>query len=200
MIDYWDYTGDATYNDLAVDGIAFQADVEDGRGPFMSANWTAWMENDSLGFWGLTAMLAAEMNFPNPPKGTPSWAQLAQGVFGTLEARYQKEEREDTCAGGLRWAVLPQSGGYGYKNTISNGVFLNLSARLARYTGNQTYGEWANKTWTWLTDVGFVDESYDVYDGAHVAMSCNDTNHAQFSANAGVLLQGAAYMYNQVCP
>lgn len=82
---------------------------------------------------------------------------------------------------------------------IANGCFFNLGARLARYTGNTTYADWAETTWEWMESVGFLDPtSYKIYDGAHVGTNCTDINKAQFSYNAGVFLQGAAFMYNYV--
>lgn len=81
---------------------------------------------------------------------------------------------------------------------IANGCFFNLGARLARYTGNQTYADWAEKTWDWVQGVGFMDANYNIYDGAHVETNCTDLNRAQFSYNVGVFLLGAAYMYNYV--
>lgn len=82
---------------------------------------------------------------------------------------------------------------------IANGCFFNLGARLARYTGNKTYADWAEKTWDWMVRVGFMDSEYNIYDGAHVEHNCTDINRAQFSYNNGVFLLGAAYMYNYVC-
>lgn len=82
---------------------------------------------------------------------------------------------------------------------IANGCFFNLGARLARYTGNTTYSDWAEKTWDWMEGVGFMDpETDNIYDGAHVDKNCTDINKAQFSYNNGVFLQGAAFMYNYV--
>lgn len=82
---------------------------------------------------------------------------------------------------------------------IANGCFFNLGARLARYTGNTTYSDWAEKTWDWMESVGLLDPAtYKIYDGAHVKTNCTDINKAQFSYNAGVFLQGAAFMYNFV--
>ncbi len=82
---------------------------------------------------------------------------------------------------------------------IANGCFFNIGARLARYTGNETYADWADKTWDWLWNVNYIDhDSWHVYDGAHVEANCTDINKATFSYNAGVMLQGAAFMYNYV--
>lgn len=59
----------------------------------------------------------------------------------------------------------PSNAGYFYKNAISNGAFFQVSARLARFTGNQTYVDWAHKTWNWSQAIGLISPTYDVYDG-----------------------------------
>lgn len=71
-----------------------------------------------------------------------------------------------------------------------------MGARLARYTANTTYYSWAHDTYDWLKKVAYIDAEYNVHDGAHVYANCTDVNRAQFSYNAGMLLQGAAFMYN----
>lgn len=92
LIDYWHYTGDSTYNDLAEIGIQFQTG---DNNDMMPTNWTASMGNDDQAFWGMTAMSAAETNFQNPKPGRPSWLALAQAVFNTQAVRM-----DDHCNGG----------------------------------------------------------------------------------------------------
>lgn len=98
----------------------------------------------------------------------------------------------------LRWQVYPFLSGYDYKNSIANGCFFNLGARLARYTNNNTYADIAEKAWDWTTGVGLIDENYRIYDGAHIETNCTDINRIQFSYNMGVWTLGAAMMYNHV--
>ncbi|GAB1319300.1 Mannan endo-1,6-alpha-mannosidase [Madurella fahalii] len=193
MIDYWHYTGDDSYNAVALEGLVHQ------NGPslasaFMPTNWTATMGNDDHGLWGMLAMLAAELNFPSAPQGEPSWIELAEAVFGLLAARWAED---DVCDGGLRWQIMPTNFGYNLKNTLANAIFINLGARLARYTGNQTYAVQARQTWDWLTAVGLVDESFNVFDGTLPDSDCSDIIRYAWSNNAAVLIQAAAYMYNQ---
>jgi mannan endo-1,6-alpha-mannosidase len=138
-------------------------------------------------------MTAAELNFPNPPSNQPQWLALAQAVINTQIPRL-----DDLCGGGLRWQAFPFLNGYSYKNAISNGCFFNLAARLAVYTGNATYANFAEDTWVWMRSVGLMDDKYAVYDGAHVDTNCTDINRVQFSYNAGVFILGAATMYNFV--
>ncbi|AEO57010.1 glycoside hydrolase family 76 protein [Thermothelomyces thermophilus ATCC 42464] len=190
FIDYWKLTGDSTYNDLVTQAMLFQVGPDrDYRPP----NYTASLGNDDQAFWGMSAMTAAENNFPNPPADQPQWLALAQAVFNTQAS---PEEHDDTCNGGLRWQIYLSNNGYDYKNSIANGCFFNLGARLARYTGNKTYAEWAEKTWDWVRGVGYMDDQYNIYDGGHVQHNCTDINRAQFSYNNAVYLLGAAFMYN----
>ncbi|KAF3760595.1 family 76 glycoside hydrolase [Cryphonectria parasitica EP155] len=190
MVEYWHYTGDATYNDVVTQALLFQVGPNQD---YMPPNVTASLGNDDQGFWGMSAMTAAELNFPNPSSDQPQWLALAQAVFNT---QADPSRHDSTCNGGLRWQIPLSNNGYDYKNSIANGCFFNLGARLARYTGNQTYADWAVKTWDWVTGVGFMDAQYNIYDGAHVETNCTDINKAQFSYNNAVYLLGAAHMYN----
>lgn len=190
MIDYWHYTGDDTYNDVVTQAMLHQVGPDAN---YMPPNYTASLGNDDQGFWGMSAMQAAEENFPDPPADQPQWLALAQAVFNT---QADPSRHDDTCGGGLRWQIPFANNGYDYKNSIANGCFFNLGARLARYLDNQTYADWAEKTWDWVRGVGLMDDQYNIYDGAHVADNCTDINRAQFSYNNAVYLLGAAHMYN----
>jgi len=196
-IDYWHLTGDATYNELIEEGMLHQVGDNNDYQPL---NHTASLGNDDQGFWGMSAMLAAENKFPNPPEDKPQWLALAQAVWTTQAA---PERHDDTCGGGLRWQVPRLNVGYDYKNTIANACFFDLGARLARYTDNATYAEWADKTFQWIYDVHYIDtkpvrgvEGWRVYDGGHIGHNCTDVNKAIFSYNAALLMHGAAFMYN----
>ncbi|KAK3392086.1 mannan endo-1,6-alpha-mannosidase [Sordaria brevicollis] len=190
LIDYWRFTGDDSYNDVITQALLWQ--VGPGQ-DFMPPNVTASLGNDDQGFWGMTAMTAAENNFPDPPDDQPQWLGLAQAVFNT---QAHPDRHDTTCGGGLRWQIFSINNGYDYKNSIANGCFFNLGARLARYTGNQTYADWAEKTWDWMRGVGLMDDDWNIHDGAHVQKNCTDVAGAQFSYNFGVFTLGAAHMYN----
>jgi mannan endo-1,6-alpha-mannosidase len=130
LVEYWAYTGDSTWNSLVTDAITFQ--IGPGKS-FMPENVTHEEGNDDQAFWAFTALTAAELKFPDPPKEkSPSWLALAQAVFNNQVTRWDTT----TCGGGLRWQIFIINAGYDYKNTISNGAFFQLAARLARYTGN----------------------------------------------------------------
>ncbi|KFY91551.1 hypothetical protein V500_04619 [Pseudogymnoascus sp. VKM F-4518 (FW-2643)] len=189
LIDYWLYTGDSAYNDLVTQGMLFQVGPNND---YMPPNQTKTLGNDDQCFWALAAMSAAESNFPNPPKDKPQWLALAQAVFNTQAQRWDKSK----CGGGLKWQIYTFNNGYTYKNTISNGCFFNLGARLALYTRNDTYADWASTAWNWMSEVGLIDAEYAVFDGSDELKNCDSINGVQWSYNIGILLNGAAAMYN----
>ncbi|KAJ6443676.1 peptidase S15 [Purpureocillium lavendulum] len=191
LIDYWAYTGDSTYNHEVMAALQFQVGQDDDYQP---RNVTASLGNDDQGFWGMSAMLAAESKFPDPPADKPQWLALAQAVFNTQAS---PERHDDRCGGGLRWQIPVTNAGYDYKNSIANGCLFNLGARLYRYTGNKTYSDWAVKTWDWMIRIGLIDNStYAIYDGANIKQECAIINRPQFSYNNAIFAQGAAFMYN----
>lgn len=77
-------------------------------------------------------------------------------------------------------------------------LLLQRGARLARYTGNQTYSNWAEKVWDWEQGVGLITPDWRVIDGASVdgTQNCTKPDELQWSYNAGIYMHGAAVMYN----
>jgi mannan endo-1,6-alpha-mannosidase len=191
MIEYWYYTNDTSYNPTVTAAILSQVGTDND---FMPENQTKTEGNDDQGFWGMAAMSAAEMNYPNPPSTEPQWLALAQAVFNEMVTRWDTS----TCGGGLRWQIFTWNAGYTYKNSIANGCFFNIASRLARYTGNQTYADWAEKTWDWLENIGLISDDYKVYDGTSDTSNCSTIDHLQFSYNQGIFVFGAAIMMDFV--
>ncbi|KAG9528260.1 mannan endo-1,6-alpha-mannosidase, partial [Aureobasidium melanogenum] len=191
MIDYWYYTGDDYYNSIVSQAIQFQVGTGDD---FLPTNQTKDEGNDDQVFWAFTAMDAAELNFPEPTDpNAPSWLSLAQAVFNEMAGRWDTS----TCDGGLRWQIYTFNAGYDYKNSISNLGLFQLAARLARYTNNATYVDWAEKTWQWYTGVSLWDgETYQVFDGTTTESNCSSVDHFQWTYNYAAAIGGAAYMYN----
>lgn len=148
--------------------------------------------NDDQAFWGFAIMSAAEKKFPLPTSVNFSWLQLSENLWNSQARRW-----DDTyCRGGLRWQIFENNRGYDYKNTISNAAFFQLSARLARITGNQTYVEWASKSYDWLVGAGLIDtNNYKVFDGIQVN-DCQNKNTEIWTYNTAVLTYGTAVMYN----
>jgi hypothetical protein len=192
LLDYWYYTGDSTYNDETEQALLFQVGPDNNYEP---TNRTSDLGNDDQAFWAMAAMSAAELKFQNPSPDKPQWLALAQAVFNRQAARWDDKD----CGGGLRWQIFSFNNGYNYKNSISNGCFINIGARLGAYTGNQTYFDWVEKTWDWMSEINLISPSYQVFDGTDVLLNCSQLDHVQWSYNSGVLLLAAATMWNQVC-
>jgi mannan endo-1,6-alpha-mannosidase len=190
MMGYWHYTGDTSYNNVTYDALTSQL------GPAYDFNMPseAFDEgNDDQGFWVIAAMDAVEYGFPDPFPPAPDWLQVCINAFNDYVSRWDTT----TCNGGLKWQFHPANAGYEYKNAIANGIFFQLSARLARYTGNQTYVDWAYKAYDWSSAIGLVDaRNYNVYDGTDDTINCTQVDHDQWSYNVGVFLYGAAVMQN----
>ncbi|CAN8100143.1 unnamed protein product [Discula destructiva] len=190
LIDYWYYTGDTRWNDITQQGLLWQTGTDND---YMPPNQTLTEGNDDQSFWGMAALSAAEYGFPNPPANQPQWLALAQAVFNTQAARWDMS----SCNGGLRWQIFTWNKGFDYKNSISQACFFNIAARLALYTGNATYADWAYKVWDWMTESEFMDQdSYYIYDGSHIEDNCGNITPYQWTYNPGAFLLGAAAMYN----
>lgn len=196
LLDYWYYTGDTQYNHYIKESLLAQ--VGENK-DYVPLNQTTTEGNDDQAFWGITVMAAAERGFENPNSSEPQWLYLAQAVFNTMSLRW---DGSDACEGGLRWQIFQWNSGYDYKNAVSNGAFYHLAARLARYTGNSTYVEWATKIWDWMEKESIIDGNTNyllVFDGVHLdgqAGNCSRVSSLQWSYNAGLLLSGAAYLFD----
>ena len=136
-----------------------------------------------------------KIQFPDNTSSTAtSWLDLAVNVFNDQAARWSTS----TCGGGLRWQIYPFNDGYDYKNAFAAGAFFQLAARLARYTGNQTYADWATKSYDWTSTVGFISDDYRVFDGALVIGNCSAIYRLQWTYVAATFMYGSAVMTNFV--
>lgn len=193
ILDYWYYMQNDTYNSMLTQALLYQTG---DNNDYMPLNQTVTEGNDDQAFWGFVVMAAAERNYPNPPKDQPQWLYLAQAVFNTMASRWDS----DTCGGGLRWQIFTWNSGYDYKNSVSNAALFHMASRLARYTGNSTYADWATKVYDWMQDVGMLtdkdEDSSFVYDGASIEDNCTKIVKYQWTYNQGLILSGSAYMYN----
>lgn len=140
-------------------------------------------------------MTAAETQFPTVSNST-SWLKLAQNVFDLQASRWDTS----VCNGGLRWQIFALSTGYHFKNSFSHATFFQLAARLAKFTGNQTYADWADKGWDWTSRVGLIDADFNVFYGARTGSNCSGISKLVQAHTAGAFLYGSAVMYNEVSP
>lgn len=191
LINYWSHSGDDSVVEPVQLGMHYQVGPDEN---YMPPNQSKSIGNDDEAIWALAAMTAAEVDFPLPSGSTVTWLQLAENVFNNLVVRWD----EESCNGGLRWQIFTFNQGYNYKNSISQGTFAYLAARLARYTGNSTYSDWAQRAVDWTRDVGLLTSEGAVYDGTNTATNCSQINHLQWTMYAGLFLNTGSYMVNMV--
>jgi mannan endo-1,6-alpha-mannosidase len=207
LVDYYSYTKDESYVNTTIRGLTAQ------KGPnndyivpehkfdevrrlallLLSDDLIIDKGNDDQAFWGFALMSALENQYPSPPADQPQWLELAEALFDNQASRWDTT----SCGGGLKWQIYPENAyGYDYKNSISNGGFFQTAARLARYTGDQKYLDWAVKSWDWCQTVGLISPTYDVYDGTNDLIGCVDQDQTRWSYNVAVFIEGAAALYN----
>jgi len=192
LINYWQYTGDASYQSTVIEALKFQIGPNQNYNP---PNQSKNMGVDDQDFWGFAAMEAAEAGIPDVGGNFPSWLALAQAVWNFQMPLWEPA----TCGGGFRWQVYSFNAGYNLKNTVSNGGFFQLSARLARYTGNQTYADWADKVYDWMeSSLLFQVQASHLYiwDNTDANNNCTAVEHYVWTYNYGILLMGSAMMWN----
>lgn len=191
LLEYGHLTGDSQFNSKIADALVFQLGTLDA---FMPVNQTKTLGNDDQSSWGLAALTAAEFGLSVPQGQSGSWLDFAANVFNT---QVQRWDVDAACAGGLRWQIFPVNVGYDYLDTHTASNFFLLSARLARFTGNKTYTEWAEKAYQWTEDSKLVDK-FHVFDGASAKENCSSVGKIQWSKTHAVFTEGAAVMYNLV--
>ncbi|KAF2149136.1 glycoside hydrolase family 76 protein [Myriangium duriaei CBS 260.36] len=199
FLDYSFYTGDKSYDNAISQALAANIGEHLDFSPTSQQGWEA---NDDQAYWAYAGLTALEYGFPALPcvnstgsRCANSWLDISENVFNTYANRWQRDST--TCSGGLKWQYNPQASGYYYKNSVSNGGFFQIAARLARYSNNQTYADWAVKVWDWSVAVGLVGSGFNVYDGTsdQGADNCSSLDHDQWSYNIATYLHGAANMY-----
>lgn len=150
--------------------------------------------NDDQAFWALAVMSALETQFPDIETAPASYLEVAVNSFNNIVGRWDTT----SCGGGLKWQIYEKNAyGYNYKNSISNGCTFALGARLARYTGNQTYADWAEKIYDWTKSVGLIGDKYEVFDGVDDKTNCATVaDQTQWTYNNAMFLHGSAFMYD----
>lgn len=153
----------------------------------MPTNQTSSITNEDQSYWALAAMTGVENEML---EDSGRWEQVVQNVWNGQARRWD----DKTCGGGLRWGIFTFQTGYDYKNSAANMNFFLLSARLAAYTDNSTYADWAGKVYNWSEDVGLIGTSGKVFDGGRTGDDCKSLSKLQWSINAATAAYGAAIM------
>ncbi|CEJ84312.1 hypothetical protein VHEMI03440 [[Torrubiella] hemipterigena] len=191
MLDYYRYTKDPSYNDALLQALLAKVNL----GPennYMPPEHALEEGNDDLFFWGSAVLSAAEHNFPQPQGNLPSWLDMAKNVFDQLQSRWDTKH----CGGGIFWQIRADNpNGLTYKNSISNGGYFQLAARLARATGDDKYLQTAQEVWDWMWKLNWIDNrNYHIYDGAGIDSDCTKTNPQSYTYTHGIIMYGAAIL------
>jgi predicted alpha-1,6-mannanase (GH76 family) len=128
--------------------------------------------NDDTGWWGLAWLRAYEL--------TGRKQYLATAI---ADAEAIWSYRDDVCGGGIWW-----NHDKGYKNSITNELFIKLAAQLHNTLPDDTvWLDRAEQTWRWFRDSGLINPDHSISDGLNGDCR-NDGTTAVYSYNQGVIL------------
>ncbi|KAJ4371507.1 hypothetical protein N0V83_004725 [Neocucurbitaria cava] len=191
MIEYTQFTGDDSHVKTLQEALTANYGPDND---FILSYRKSQTGNDDQAFWALAVMSALEYQFPDPSQAPSAYVDVVKNAFDNIVGRWD----QTTCGGGLKWQIYPENAyGYNYKNSISNGCAFALGARLARFTGEQKYADWAVKIYDWTKKVGLISDSYEVFDGTDDKTNCASVaDKTQWSYNNAMFLHGSAFMFD----
>ncbi|KAF1944792.1 mannan endo-1,6-alpha-mannosidase-like protein DCW1 precursor, partial [Clathrospora elynae] len=191
MIEYTQLTGDTSYVQTLQQALTANYGPDND---FILSYRKSQTGNDDQAFWALAVMSALEYQFPDPEQAPAGYLEVATNAFNNIVGRWD----ETTCGGGLKWQIYPENAyGFNYKNSISNGAVFAMGARLARYTGEQKYADWAVKIYDWTKKVGLITDAYEIFDGTDDKTNCtNVADKTQWTYNNAMFLHGSAFMFD----
>lgn len=179
--DYMQRTGDRRYlgqldNTFEKDKGVFPAGVLSGD-PLLG-NFTSRAIDDSE-WWGLTWLQAYDLT--KNPKYLDMAVTIANYVNGYWDT--------STCGGGVWW-----DGERTYKNAITNGLWIRLTAELHNRIPGDTLWLGRSKTaWTWFQGSGMVNANGLVNDG--LTNACTNNGQNVWTYNQGLAIGGGLELY-----
>ena len=133
---------------------------------------------DDNGWWALAWVAAYDLT------GDRGYLAAAEAVFS-----HNRSGWDARCGGGLWW-----NEDRGYKNAVTNELFLLLAALLyQRVPARQDYLDWALREWQWLHGSGMIGPSGLVNDGLTAA--CTNNQGTTWTYNQGVILGGLTVLH-----
>ena len=174
VIDYMKITGSRTY--LSDVSNTFAVAVNEAPPP-TPGNFIDTAYDDTQ-WWALTWIDAYELT------RNPAYLQMAEKIHSYVTGAWQS----GTCGGGLIWQTTNA-----YQNSVTNELFLELSARLYLETHQATYLQWAQKELAWFNASGLINSSNLINDG--LTTTCQNNGQTTWTYNQGVILGGLAALY-----
>jgi predicted alpha-1,6-mannanase (GH76 family) len=179
--DYMQRTGDRRYigqlnNTFEKDKGVFPAGVLSGD-PLLG-NFTSRAIDDSE-WWGLTWLQAYDLT--HDPKYLNMAVTIANYVYGYWDT--------STCGGGVWW-----DGERTYKNAITNGLWIRLTAELHNRIPGDTLWLGRSKTaWAWFQNSGMINADGLVNDG--LTNACTNNGQNVWSYNQGLAIGGGLELF-----
>jgi predicted alpha-1,6-mannanase (GH76 family) len=146
--------------------------------------------DDSL--WWCIALLRVHTRNQSFPYDTSKYLAASIYVWEAVLANAW----DDVFGGGVWWTNDHSHGdsGKGYKNAITNELFLFASTSLYKATGNSTFLHWAHRELAWFLECGMINRQFLLNDG--LDQYGHNNNGTTWSYNQGVILGGLVDMYN----
>jgi predicted alpha-1,6-mannanase (GH76 family) len=174
IIDYMKRTGSRTYmSDLS---NTFANAVNEAPPP-TPGNFIDTAYDDTQ-WWALTWLNAYELT------GNPAYLQMVETMYTYVTGAWTPSQ----CGGGLIWQTTNP-----YQNSVTNELFLELSARLYLVTHQASYLQWALKELSWFNASGLINSSNLINDG--LTTTCQNNGQTTWTYNQGVILGGLAALY-----
>ena len=103
------------------------------------------------------------------------------------------------CGGGLYWCPITNTSD-GYKNEVTNELFLIMAMRLNKYekllnASSNYYLNWALKEWNWFIQTKLINSNYLINDGLDTS-TCSNNNQNTWTYNQGILLDALGLLSN----
>jgi predicted alpha-1,6-mannanase (GH76 family) len=174
VIDYMERTGSRIY--LTDVSNTFTKAVNEAPPP-TPGNFIDTAYDDTQ-WWALTWVNAYDLT------RNPSYLQMAEKIHSYVTAAWTPSQ----CGGGLIWQTTNT-----YQNSVTNELFLELSARLYLETHQPSYLQWAQKEWSWFKASGLINSSNLINDG--LTTSCQNNGQTTWTYNQGVILGGLSALY-----